>query len=175
MAIVPKKDGKLRICLDPQDLNRAIQREHYPLPTTEEIATRFHRAKVFTVLDVRQGFWHVPLDEKSSLLTTFNTPFGQYRWKWMPSGISSAPEVFQCHMHEVIEGLQGIKVIADDFVAVGFEETLEQATRSHDEHLEAFCSDMTRKNFKLNDKKNQAQNARGTIHWSRSNCRWPEC
>ena len=49
--------------------------------TIDEIATRLHRAKVFTVLDVRQGFWHVPLDEKSSLLTTFNTPFGRYRWK----------------------------------------------------------------------------------------------
>ena len=78
MVIVPKKDGKLRICLDPKDLNQVIQREHYPLSTIGEIATRLHGAKVFTVLDVHHGFWHVPLDEKSSLLTTFNTPFGQY-------------------------------------------------------------------------------------------------
>ena len=92
MVIVPKKDGKLRICLDLKDLNRAIQREHYPLPTIEEIATRLHGARVFTVLDVRHGFWHIPLDEVPSLLTTFNTPFGRYRW---PFGISSAPEVFQ--------------------------------------------------------------------------------
>ena len=95
MVVVPKKDGKLRICLDPKDLNRAIQREHYPLPTIEEIATRLHGAKLFTVLDVRHGFWHVPLDEPSLLLTTFNTPFGHYRWKRMPFGISSAPEIFQ--------------------------------------------------------------------------------
>ena len=94
MVVVPKKDGKLRICLDPKDLNLAIQREHYPLPTIEEIATRLYGAKVFTVLDIRQGFWHVPLDEASSFLTTFNTPFGRYRWKRMPFGISSAPEVF---------------------------------------------------------------------------------
>ena len=153
MVIVPKKDGKLRICLDPQDLNRAIQREHYPLPTIDEIATRLHGAKVFTVLDVRQGFWHVPLDEKSSLLTTFNTPFGRYRWKRMPFGISSAPEVFQHCMHEVIEGLQGIEVVADDFVAVGFGETLEQATRNHDDHLESFLQRCEEKNLKLNDKK----------------------
>ena len=106
MVIVPKKDGKLRICLDPKDLNRAIQCEHYPLPTIEEIVTHLHGARVFTVLDVRHGFWHVPLDEVSSLLTTFNTPFGRYRWKRMPFGISSAPEVFQRRMHEVIEGLQ---------------------------------------------------------------------
>ena len=53
MVVVPKSDGKLRICLDPKDLNMAIQREHYPLPTIEDIATRLHGAKLFTVLDVR--------------------------------------------------------------------------------------------------------------------------
>lgn len=95
MVIVPKKDGSLRICLDPRDLNRAILREHYPLPTIEDVATRLHGAKVFTVLDVSKGFWHVELDEPSSFLTTFHTPFGRYRWRRMPFGISSAPEVFQ--------------------------------------------------------------------------------
>ncbi len=128
MVAVPKSDGRLRICLDPKDLNQAIQREHYPLPTIEEIATRLYGAKVFTVLDVRNGFWHVPLDEESSLLTTFNTPFGRYRWRRMPFGISSAPEVFQRRMHEVIEGLQGVEVVADDFVTVGFGDTEEEAT-----------------------------------------------
>ena len=73
LVVVPKKDGRLRLCLDPQDLNKAIKREHYPLPTIEEIATRLHGAKLFTILDVRHGFWHVSLDEQSSLLTTFNT------------------------------------------------------------------------------------------------------
>jgi hypothetical protein len=107
MVVVPKKNGTLRICLDPQDLNKAIQREHYPLPTIEDIATRLHGAKVFTVLDVSKGFWHIELDEPSSLLTTFNTPFGRYRWKQMPFGISVAPEVFQFLMHELIEGSTG--------------------------------------------------------------------
>lgn len=78
---VPKKNSTLPICLDPQDLNKAIQREHYPLPTIKDVATRLHGAKLFTVLDVSKGFWHIELDEPSSLLTTFNTPFGRYRWK----------------------------------------------------------------------------------------------
>ena len=63
IVAVPKKNGKLRICLDPKDLYRAIQREKYQLPTVEDIATRLHGAKVFTVMDVRNGFWHVSLDE----------------------------------------------------------------------------------------------------------------
>ena len=79
MVVVPKKNGTLRICLDPQNLNKAILREHYALPTIEDIATRLHGAKLFTILDVRCGFWHVELDEPSSYLTTFQTPFGRYR------------------------------------------------------------------------------------------------
>ena len=102
MVVVPKKNGTLRICLDPKNLNAAIQREHYPLPTIEDIATRLYGAKVFTVFDVKSGFWHVQLDEPSSYLTTFHTPFGRYRWKRMPFGINSAPEIFQRRMHELI-------------------------------------------------------------------------
>ena len=87
MVVITKKDSKLRICLDPKDLNRAIRRENYQLPTIEDIATRLHGAKVFTVLDVRHGFWHVCLDDRSSYLTTFHTLFGRYRYKRMPFGI----------------------------------------------------------------------------------------
>ena len=135
MMVVPKANGKLRICLDPKDLNQAILQEHYPLPTIEDIATRLHGAKVFTKLDVRSGFM---LDEKSSYLTTFQTPFGRFPWKRMPFGISSAPEVFQRRMHEPIEGLQGVEVIADDFVVVGFGHTHLEAIQYHDKNLMTF-------------------------------------
>ena len=153
MVVIPKGNGSLRICLDPQDLNRAIQREHYPLPTIEEIATRLHKAKPFTILDVQSGFWHVKLDEPSSFLTTFNTPFGRYRWKRMPFGISSAPEVFQRKMHELIEGLQGVEVVADDFVAVGYGDSLEEATPDHDKNLEEFMKRCEERNIRLNAEK----------------------
>ena len=93
--LVPKKDGKLRICLDPHDFNRAIRLDHYPLPTIEDVATQLHKAKVFTVLDMKKGYWHVELKDKSSFLSTLNTPFDRYRWKKMPFGICSAPKVFQ--------------------------------------------------------------------------------
>ena len=85
MVVVPKKDGKLRICLDPRDLNKAIRREHYPLPTIEDIATCLHGAKVFTVLDVHKGFWHVELEEDSFFLTTFNTLLGDTGGRECPS------------------------------------------------------------------------------------------
>ena len=136
IVVVPKKNGALHICLDPKVLNNAILREHYPLLTIEDIATRLHGAKVFTILDVSKGFWHVLLDKPSSFLTTFHQPFGQYRWKRMPFGISSAPEVFQRCMHELIEGLHEVEVIADDFVVFGFSNTQAESAGDHDKNLE---------------------------------------
>ena len=153
MVTVPKKNGKLRVCLDPRDLNRAVQREHYPLPTIEDIATRLHGAKVFTKLDVRNGFWHVALDAESSYLTTFHTPFGRYRWRRLPFGISSAPEVFQRKMHELIEGLSGIEVVADDFIAIGCGNTVEEAIDDHDTVLIRFLERCKERGVKLNTDK----------------------
>ena len=150
IEVVPKKDGTLQICLDPKDLNIAIQREHYQLPTIEDIVTRLHGAKVFTILEVRCGFWYVSLDEQSSLLTTFHTPFGRYRWLRMPFGISSAPEVFQRRMHELIEGLHGVEVVADDFVVIGFGSTQEEAMLDHDKNLAGLLQRCEQRKVRLN-------------------------
>ena len=135
VLVVPKKDGSVRICLDPKDLNTAIKRSHYPLPTVEDVTSRLTNAKVFSVLDAKSGFWQVKLTENASYLTTFSTPFGRFRWLRMPFGISSAPEIWQRKMHEAIEGLQGVKVIADDFLVCGFGDTVDEAVKDHDQNL----------------------------------------
>jgi len=71
-----KSNGKIRLCLDPQPLNKALKRCHYPIPTIEDVLPDLANAKVFTKLDCKNGYWQVPLDHDSSVLTTFNTPFG---------------------------------------------------------------------------------------------------
>ena len=153
VTVVIKKSGKIRMCLDPKDLNSALEREHYPLPTVEDVASRMHGARVFTTLDVRHGFWHIALDDESSYLTTFNTPFGRYRYLRMPFGLSSAPEVFQRRMHQVIEGLHGVEVIADDFVVMGYGSTDDEANIDHDRNLTAFLLRCRERNLKLNAEK----------------------
>ena len=95
LVIVEKKNGSLRLCLDPRDLNKAIKHEHYKIPTMQEVASEFAGKTVFSTLDSKDGYWQVQLDEESSLLCTFNTPFGRYRFTRMPFGIKSASEVFQ--------------------------------------------------------------------------------
>ena len=65
------------------------------MTTIEEVVASMPQAKVFSVLDATSGYWQVKLDEESSKLCTFNTPFGRYRFTRLPFGIKSAPEVFQ--------------------------------------------------------------------------------
>lgn len=86
VVIAQKKNGKLRICLDPRPLNKALKRERYQLPVLNDILPELSNAKVFSTFDLSHGYWHVALDEESSLLTTFSTPFGRYRWLRLPFG-----------------------------------------------------------------------------------------
>ena len=64
---------KLRICLDPTNLNRVIMREPYHFKTPEDIAHFLADACIMTVCDYKKAYWHQELDEVSSFLTTFNT------------------------------------------------------------------------------------------------------
>jgi len=65
--------------LDPKDLNVATKRPHHAMPTIDDILPRLSKAKVFSVLGAKDGFWQVKLDEENSYLTTFWTAFGRYR------------------------------------------------------------------------------------------------
>ena len=61
MAVATKKDGSLRICIDPRSLNLALKREHYQLPVLEDILPDLARAKVFSKVDLSHGYWHYHL------------------------------------------------------------------------------------------------------------------
>ena len=95
-TIVNKPSAKngIRLCIDSRPLNTALKRSEYPIPTVDHLLTDISNAKVFSLADIKNAFWHVPLDAESSLLTTFNTPLGRMKWKRMPFGISVAPEEF---------------------------------------------------------------------------------
>jgi len=78
--VVSIQGDKVRICIDPSDLNKVMKREHHPIRTTEKVIITVPDAKVFSKLVAKSGFFQIKLDEASSLLTTFNTPLGRYRW-----------------------------------------------------------------------------------------------
>ena len=83
------------------------------------IASEFHGKKVFSTLDLKDGYygyWQIQLDEESSLLCTFNTPFGRHRFTRMPCGIKSASEVFQKQNEAAFANIPGLHIVADDLI-----------------------------------------------------------
>ena len=112
LLVVSKPDGQVRICIDPQHLNKALKRSHYRMETIQDVLPKLRQAKAFSTIDIKKAFWMVQLDNESSRLTTFETPFCRYRFKRLPFGISPAPELFAAKLQEALRGLEGVANIA---------------------------------------------------------------
>ena len=153
-TLIRETPKKFRICIDPsQTINKAILRPVFQLPTLNEQLHRLYNAKCFSLVDAKEGFLQVPLDEHSSKMTTMHTSLGRYRWLRLPFGISSAPEEFQSRLLSALDGLDGIICIADDILVFGEGNTSEQAEIDHDRRLVALMERCTEKQIKLNPEK----------------------
>ena len=132
-------------------------KEHYPLPLVDDITANCAGATMFSTLDAEKAFYQIQLDEESSKLLTFNTPFGRYRYLRMPMGIKSAPEVYQQIMEQVFEGLPGVKVIMDDIIIHG------RNTAEHDTRLRAVLQHSQDSNLRLKKSKCHIQQFHGHV------------
>lgn len=147
MVATHKKDtDKIRLCIDPRDLNEALMRPHHPMRTVEEVAAQMSNANIFSVLDAKSSFWQIKLDHESSIRTTFATPFGRYRFLRMPFGINSASEVFQRAMEQIFAGFP-CAIIVDDIIVGG------KGEKEHDENLRKVLSRAREVKLKLNPQK----------------------
>jgi len=155
LLVVTKPNGNIRICMDPQRLNKALRRSHYRLPTIDDVLPLLTKAKVFSLVDAKNGFWLLKLDAQSSQLTCFGTHKGTYRWRRLPFGINCAPEIFQARIHEALEGLSGVACIADDILIFGSGDDLTTAQNDHDRNLIALLDRCREKGIKLNRDKLQ--------------------
>ena len=109
---------KIRICLDPTNLKKAIIREPYHFKTPEDISHLLANSTVMTILDCKKGYWHQEQDEASSYLTTFNTEFGRYHYTVMPFTATVASDMFQRKLDQCFQHLQNVIVITDDIMLV---------------------------------------------------------
>ena len=149
LVVVQKSNGQLRICLDPRDLNRAIKREHFVIPTFADIAPKLHGKCIFSVIDMKDGFWHIRLDDDSSKLCTFNSIFGRYSYTRLPFGISSAPEVFQKRANEIFGDIPDVFVIFDDLLIAA------ESDEQHEKTLRAVFERAREKGVRFNRNKIQ--------------------
>lgn len=127
--VVVRKNNKIRLCIDPSEINKNLKRRYYPLNTVEEITARINGSKWFTLLDCRKGFWQLQVTPRTSEYLTFSTPFGRYSCLRMPFGLASAPEVFQQVMSSLTAGVKNTEVSMDDvLIHATTKEELEKLT-----------------------------------------------
>ena len=137
---------KLRICLDPTNLNEATVCEPYHFKTPEDIAHLLADPCLITIGDCTKRFWHQQLDEASSFLTTFNTALGRFCYTVMPFGATVAGDVFQHKLDECFGKIEQVFIIADNIIIVGYKP-------DHSNHDKAFTNLLQtakKSNVKLN-------------------------
>lgn len=143
----PKSPDKVRVCVDMRSANKAIKRERHATPTLDELKTMLSGAKVFSKLDLNQGYNQLELDEDSRYITTFATHLGLYRYKRLFFGVNSASEIFQEAIRQALNGLQGVVNISDDLLCFG------SSQEDHDTNLRALFQRLREKKLTLNPDK----------------------
>lgn len=131
VVLIPKKNGKLRICVDYRGVNAKTRKDAYPLPRIEEALDALNGAKYFCSLDLAHGFYQLPVAEKDIEKTAFRVGTGGlYEYLRMPFGLTGSPGTFMRLMDKIFgdQNFQTILTYLDDILVFGrtFEETLER-------------------------------------------------
>ena len=140
---------KLRICLDPRDLNEALEREPYHTRSVDEITAKLQGMTVFTTVDFKKGYWMVVLHPDPRRLTCMALPFGRFQWTHLPMGTIVAQDIFQSKLDAIFIGMEGVTGIADDMIIAGKDEM------EHDRNFLAFMEKCMENSLTLNLEKIQ--------------------
>ncbi|GFX34169.1 hypothetical protein TNCV_2072061 [Trichonephila clavipes] len=120
IVLVKKKDGTTRLCVDHRRLNRKLVRDRFSLPLIEDVLDKLQEAKVYTTLDLKNGFFQVDVNEDCKHLTSFVVPDGQFEFNKVPFGLSTSPSVFQRYLYSIFRELmrKGVVIIYMDDLTI---------------------------------------------------------
>ena len=120
VVVTKRMNGSPRVCIDYRKLNRVIVRDRYPLSVIEDLIDKLQEARVFSTIDLKNGFLHVSVSEESRKYTAFVTQNGQFDFLNMPFGLCNAPSVFQRFINAVFKSLikEGICFIYIDDIII---------------------------------------------------------
>lgn len=117
IVVVPKADGKLRLCGDYKvSINSEVVDQPYPLPTAEDIFATLAGGCSFSKIDLSNAYLQVRVENKSRKYLTINTVKGLYEVMRLPYGIKTAPHIFQSIMDQVLQGIPGVCCYIDDIL-----------------------------------------------------------
>eukprot|EP00253_Pinus_taeda_P021920 PITA_21920 len=121
LVVVPKKNGKWRICVDYRELNKATQKDHFPLPFIDQVLDTLAGKKFFSFLDGFSGYNQIQITPEDQDKTTFTCPWGTFAYRVLPFGLCNAPATFQRVVLSIFADLinDGLEVYMDDFTPYG--------------------------------------------------------
>ena len=146
---IPKKDGKVRMCVDYRDLNKASAKEYFPLPHIDMLVDSTAKFKVFSFIDGFSGYNQIKMAPEDMEKTSFITPWGTFFYKVMPFGLKNAGATYQRAMttlfHDMIH--KEIEVYVDDMIAKS------RTEEEHVEHISKLFQRLRKYKLRLNPNK----------------------
>lgn len=131
LVLVRKKDGGLRICIDYRKINSKMVKDEYPLPIIDEHIDKLSSARVFSALDLKNGYFHLRVHEDSIKYTSFVTTTGQYEFLRAPFGLATCPKVFTRFITIIFRELiaRGIVIVFIDDILIPAEDEYQALER----------------------------------------------
>uniref|UniRef100_A0A0K8VRE6 RNA-directed DNA polymerase n=1 Tax=Bactrocera latifrons TaxID=174628 RepID=A0A0K8VRE6_BACLA len=129
VALVSKKDITKRLCCDFRKLNEKITRDNFPIPLIDDVLEKLQGAKIFSTLNLANGFFHVPAEPNSKRYTSFVTHRAQFEFNFVPFGICNSPAIFCRYISAIFRDLVQAGVIVvymDDIPSQNEEEAIEK-------------------------------------------------
>jgi len=148
--IIAKPNGQVRFLTDFRQVNKRIERQPFPLPKISETLQRLEGFQWASAIDLNMGYYHLTLDLATREICSLIFPWGRYRYKRLPMGASTAPDVFQEKMNNLFNELEFVKVYIDDLLVL--------SAGSFDDHLEKLGQVLQRlheKGFQVNAAKSK--------------------
>ena len=147
VVAVPKENGDVRITVDMRCANTAIKQSHYPIPTLDELLTKFNACSIFSKVDLLHGYHQIQLHEDSRYITAFITHEGIFQYKRLVQGVNTAFSEYQHRIGQLFLNESLIQNIADDILIGG------RNKQEHDLNLRRCFEILRNSGLRVNPKK----------------------